>query len=122
MEPRKCKRPGCIKTVDQAKRSDADFCSPKCGWTFRNKQRMEANKEKRLHSRKLDKNHNIIKDLYSRGKIDVSNEALELLGFDFEYCTGIEQFNQQNGITKFKLFEFIITTDDLRSRILKSEL
>ena len=118
MEERKCKK--CGRPILSERRSDAIFCSTRCGWTHRNVEKKKANRDKRRHSRKLDMNYKIIKDLYSRGNIDVSNEALELLGFDFEYCTGIEHLNQQNDTTKFKLFEFIITTDDLRSKIIKA--
>ena len=108
------------KPISPNRRSDAIYCIDKCGWSYRNEKKVESNREKRPHSRQLDENHRIIKDLFSRDKCDVSIEALELMGFDFEYCTGVEDTSQQRGTTAFNLFEFIITLDNDRCKLTKA--
>ena len=114
-----CKREGCNNQVAESKRSDSFYCRPWCGTTQRNKDKREANQEKRPHSRKVDTNYKIVRDLYSNGDDDVSIESLELLGFDFNYCTGVDDLDIQTGIMKFKIYEFLLTPLNNRYKISK---
>ena len=120
MEERICKYDK--KPISPNRRSDALYCRDQCGWSYRNEKKAESNLEKRPHSRQLDENHRIIRELFSRDKCDVSIEALEVMGFDFEYCTGVEATDQQIGRTAFRLFEFIITVEKNRCKITKALL
>lgn len=119
MEKLICSREGCNNPVPESRRLGAKFCRDWCGSTHRNREKQKSEKEKRSHSRKLDQNYKIIKDLYKKGVYDVSIESLELLGFDFDYCTGVDDFNSQTGIMKFNLFEFQIIFLNNRCKISK---
>ena len=101
------------------RRSDAIFCCNKCGWEYRNKLDNEANKDKKLHERKLHMNHKILQKLESKGKFDVPIEAMELMDFDFDYCTGVENVDKINSITEYHLYEYIIITDNFRCKFKK---
>jgi hypothetical protein len=119
MDTKKCKRKECNNLIAINKRSDSLYCTTLCGARDRNEKKERADKEKRPHKRKVEVNYKIISSLFKKGAIDVSIESLELLGFDFDYCTGVDDFNQHKGITKFNLFEFTITIDDTRCKIKK---
>jgi hypothetical protein len=114
-----CRREGCNQPVAESKRSDSFYCNPNCGAAQRYINDKIKDKEKLPHSRQIEANYKIIRDLYNKGDDDVLIESLELLGFDFNYCTGVDDFDNQTGIMKFKLFEFILTSTDNRYTIKK---
>ena len=104
----------CGEPIPDDRRSDAIFCCGKCGWTHRNRKKEEETREIRIIKRQLDLNRKIIKDLNERDKTDVSIEALELLGFDFDSCTKVDAIDRQNEVTTFRIYEFQITTNNSR--------
>lgn len=109
----------CGEPIPDDRRTDAIFCSGKCGWTHRNRKKEEETREIRIIKRQLDLNRKIIKDLNERDKTDVSIEALELLGFDFDSCTKVDAIDRQNEVTTFRIYEFQITTNNSRCIIKK---
>lgn len=76
-------------------------------------------KGKRKLNSLLDKNYKIIKDLYRRGKLDVSIEALELLGFDFDLYTNFVTKSFEKKISVVKVYEYQITIQGPRCQIKK---
>ena len=119
METKKCKRKECNNLIATNKRSDSFYCTPKCGARDRNEKKRKQNREKQPHRRKVEVNYNIISSLFKKGVSDVSIESLELLGFDFDYCTGVDDLDIQTGIMKFKVYEFLLTPHDNRYIISK---
>lgn len=117
METRLCKK--CREPIPKKRRSDATFCSDEHGWTYRNQQKAKENKDKNEKQRRLDRNHIIIKNLYKRGKTDVSVEALELFGFDFELYTNVVKTNPTTKTSVVKVYEYQITFRGPRCKIEK---
>lgn len=118
MEQRLCKYDN--KPIPEGKRAGAIFCSPECGWRYRNRKNAEHQKEKKITDRRLKKNHNIIKDLVERGFVDVSKETLIILGFDPNYYTGIGEYNSEKRTTEYKIFEYSFIIQNERCRLKKS--
>ena len=119
METRICKRKECNNLIATSKRSDSLYCTPKCGAKDRNDKNRRLNKEKIQHQKKLNKNYKIIKDLYYKGRVDVSKEVLDALEFDEHYNTGMEELNMDR--ISFNLYEFKISFKDDRFYISKSD-
>ena len=119
MDTKKCKRKECNNLIAINKRSDSLYCTTLCGARDRNEKKERADKEKRPHKRKVEVNYKIISSLFKKGAIDVSIESLELLGFDFDYCTGVDDLDIQKGIMKFRVYEFLLTPHNDRYEISK---
>ena len=108
--------------IPDHRRSDAIFCCDKCGWTYRNKNYKEANFEMKVHARNLKMNHKVLQTLESKGKYDVSIEAMELMDFDFEYCTKIESINPIEEIMEYHLYEYYLIVDKSRCKFKRRTL
>ena len=109
----------CGELIPVTRNKGSIYCTTKCGWTFRNRGNNVANKEKRIITRQLDINYKIVKDLYNKGKNNISIESLELLGFDFEHFTGVKKIAPDNQFEVIKLFEFEINIQNNRCLINK---
>jgi len=117
MKERLCKYDG--KPIPEEKRSDSIYCSSKCGWKDRNEKNAKENKGKRKELRRLDKNHEIIKKLYRKDKLDVLIESLELLEFDIELFTGVENIDSITKTSIVRLYEFQLKFHGGRCQIKK---
>lgn len=117
MKEKPCKY--CTLPIPLSKRTDAIFCSIKCGSDYRNERNAKQGKEKRQIISRLEKNHKIIKDLHRRGKLNVSIESLELLGFDFELFTSVVSKDQATKTTVIMIYEYQITIREPRCQIKK---
>ncbi len=120
MTERYCQHCGGI--IPATRRSDAKYCNPKCGWEHRNALKAQREKQKREYDRKLHRNYKIIYDLYHRGKTDIPFEALEIVGFDTDLITGINEVDKENKITKYDIYEFKIELINNRCLISKKEV
>lgn len=117
MKEKLCKH--CTLPISRSKRTDAIFCSIKCGSDYRNKRNTTHEKERKVTDRRLKKNRNIIKDLVERGFVDVPKETLIAMGFDPEYYTGIIECNSVNGTTEYRIFEFSFMIYNERCKLKK---
>jgi hypothetical protein len=120
MSERKCLNDG--NPIPANRRSDALYCCEKCGWKYRNRMNRKANKDKNPHEQQLRINYTVVKKLVQKGIFDVSIEAMKLMGFDFEYCTGVGKVDPSIGTTEFQLFEYTITIENSRCKIKKRTL
>ena len=105
--------------IPESYRTDSFFCSKKCGWTFRNRNKSNLNRDLHNIEPGLYRSHKILKDLVSRGISDISKETALVIGFDVNCYTGIIKIDSVNKTTEFKLFEFSYTVDNDRIRIKK---
>jgi hypothetical protein len=101
--PRFCKWD--MKPIPEDVRFDALYCSPKCGWKYRN----ERNRRKKPVIEKTDDrretNIRIIKDLMSREIYEIPMKSLEDNGFDFDCYDRFGEVDQEK-----RTAEFIIST------------
>ena len=67
----------------------------------------------------LYKNLKIVKDLVQRGISDISRETSTVLGFDFNFFTGIVKINSELKTTEYKLFDYSYTISGDRIKIKK---
>jgi hypothetical protein len=105
--------------IPESARTDSVFCSKKCGWTFRNRVKLNANKDLHNIEPGLYRSHKILKDLVCRGISDISKETALVIGLDVNCYTGIIKIDSVNKTTEFKLFEFSFTIDGDRIKIKK---
>ena len=102
-EPRFCKWD--MKPIPEEKRIGAIYCSPECGWKYRN----ERNRRKKPVIEKTDvrreTNIRIIKDLMSREIYEIPTKSLEDNGFDFDRYDKFGEIDEEKGT-----MEFIIST------------
>ncbi len=102
-EPRFCKWD--MKPIPEEKRTGAIYCSPECGWKYRN----ERNRRKKPVIEKTDvrreTNIRIIKDLMSREIYEIPTKSLEDNGFDFDRYDRFGEIDEEKGT-----MEFIIST------------
>lgn len=117
MNEKLCKH--CGQPIFLSKRTDALFCSAKCGWRYRNRENAMEDKGMRPIDRRLVKNRKIIKDLFRRGKLDVSIESLELLGFDFDLYTKFVDKSYETKISVVNVYEYQIKIQGSRCQIKK---
>ena len=117
MNEKLCKH--CNLPISRSKRTDAIFCSIKCGSDYRNKRNATHEKEKRQIDSRLVKNYKIIKDLFNRVKLDVSREALELLGFDFDLYTSVVNTDPITKTSVIRIYEYQISIQGSRCKIEK---
>jgi hypothetical protein len=118
MAMRYCKNnPGHI--IPESSRTDSVFCSKKCGWTYRNRNKSNVHKDLHNIESGLYRSHKILKNLVSRGISDISKETASVLSLDVNCYTGIINVDRVNKTTEFKLFEFSFTIDGDRIKIKK---
>ena len=105
--------------IPESSRTDSVFCSKRCGWTFRNRNKAMVNKELHKIEPGLFRSHKILQELVGRGVNDISKEAALVLGLDVNCHTGIIKIDPVNKTTEFKLFEFSYTIYGDRIKIKK---
>lgn len=118
METKYCKN-NPYHLIPESRRTDAIFCSIKCGSTFRNRKNAQQKKDIHMNEQGLYKNHKILKDLVGKGLSDISKETAEVLEFDFNCFTGIIKIDQVLKTTEYKLFDFSYTINGDRIKIKK---
>ncbi len=102
-EPRFCKWDG--EPISEHKRIDAIFCSPECGWKYRNERNRERKPVIKNTDDRREKNIMIIKDLMTRGINEIPIKSLEDNGFDFDRYDRFGEIDKEEGT-----MEFIIST------------
>ena len=108
-EPRYCKWDG--KLIPDDKRIDAIFCSPKCGWSYRNEKKRQRKPVPEKIDARRETNIMIIKGLMSREIYEIPMKSLDDFGFDFDCYDKIGEFDIATTGTQFFIstFSFTIT-------------
>lgn len=118
METKYCKNnPDHI--IPESRRTDAIFCTIKCGYTFRNRKNALEKKNMQKNEPGLYKNLKVLKDLVGKGLSDISKETAKVLEFDFNCFTGIIKIDQELKTIEYKLFDFSYTIYGDRIKIKK---
>ena len=108
---RLCKN--CHRPIPETTRIDAIFCSPRCGWRYRNK----LNREKRAEDIKnqpmdpTEKNYGIINFLYQNNSNVVSQQTLRDMDFDPDIHSGMRHLDRENHRTEFMIREYVLTLE-----------
>ncbi len=106
---RLCKN--CQGPITETTRIDAIFCSPKCGWTHRNRIKREEHL-KAINTRLQDpteKNYRIIKFLHENNQTAISRDALIGIGFNPEIHSGMRKFDRDCDTSEFMIKDFVLT-------------
>jgi predicted nucleic acid-binding Zn ribbon protein len=98
-EPRFCKWDN--KPIPEDKRSDAQYCSPECGWKYRNDQKRRRRVASMKSDPRRETNIKIIKDLMSREIHEIPMKTLDDIGFDFDSYDRFGEFDENNGTTEY---------------------
>lgn len=107
----KCKY--CGKEIIDRK-AGSIYCSPKCGWTYRNHQKKIKYSVRDSEMKKLLRSTKILEELDNRNKNKVSKQTLEILGFDFGLCTNPVSKELQTGNQYYRLLDYwVIIHPDL---------
>lgn len=110
METKYCKY--CNEPIPQSRKVDAIFCSDRCGWTYRNRNRLKLDKEKKEIDRQLSNNYKIVKSLHDKGITRIFKENLAKLGFNPDYYTEFTDMDPYTKASEVKIFDFIVKTED----------
>lgn len=102
-ESRYCKWDG--EPIPEEKRIDAVYCSPECGWKYRNEKNRERKPVIQNTDDRRETNIMIIKDLMTRRINEIPTKSLEDIGFDFDRYDRFGEIDKENGT-----MEFIIST------------
>ena len=114
----------CHRAIPETTRIDAIFCSPRCGWRYRNKLKREKRAEdiKNQPFNLIEKNYGIIKFLYQNNRTVVSRLTLIEIGFDPDIHSGMKNFIPEDHITDIMIREYILSLDDELVTIKKQKL
>ena len=73
-------------------RSDKKFCDDACRNAYNNRKNFESNGFVKSINSVLRRNRNILHTLTpEQGPISVSEKTLQVMGFNFDYCTELKQ-------------------------------
>lgn len=100
-EPRFCKWDN--RPIPEEKRIDAIFCSPKCGWKYRNDRNRKKKPVIEITDGRRETNIIIIMDLMSRGIYEIPMKSLEDIRFDFNCYDRYGEFDKENQTTEYIL-------------------
>jgi len=109
----------CKELIPKTRKKGSIFCSPKCGWTYRNNKKALIRARLRAAEPALYKNYDIVKYLYRNNRCDISEETAQELGIDFNAHMGMVDLDNENGTTTFRLFEYTLTITPLKRIIIK---
>ncbi len=101
----------CRNPIPETKRIDAVFCSPKCGWRYRNLLAREKRIEKikNLKNDPVEQNFQIIDDLYQRGIVVISQKSMIEIGFNPNAYSNLIDYDEEKGITEFEIKDYMLT-------------
>lgn len=105
--------------IPESRRTDAIFCTIKCGSTFRNRKNAREKKEMKKNEPGLYENYRVVKKIFQMGIFDITIETAKELGLDFDYHMGVINSDKENKTTKFRLFEYSYTISGNRIMIKK---
>ena len=114
----------CHRVIPETTRIDAIFCSPRCGWRYRNKLKREKRAEdiKNQSMDPIEKNYGIINFLYQNNSNVVSRQTLREIGFDPDACSGIRDFSWENHRTEIMIRDYILILDDDELLTIKKQI
>lgn len=99
----KCKNCG-KEIIDRS--AGSIYCSPKCGWTYRNRTTKETYAVRDSEMKKLRHSSKILEDLDKRNHNTVTKQYLEIAGFDFNLCTNPVSKDTDSGNQYYKLLDY----------------
>ncbi len=110
-DPRLCEN--CPRPIPETTRIDAIYCSPRCGWRYRNKLKREKKAEDIKHQSfdPTEKNYGIINFLYQNNSNVVSQQTLREMDFDPDIHSGMRHLDQDNHRTEFMIREYVLILD-----------
>jgi hypothetical protein len=102
--------------IPESTRTDAVFCSQRCGWQYRNRKKATKTEEFQKIERDLYTNYRIIKDMLRKDISEISKDTAIVLGFNLSCHTGILDIDNLNGTAEFELFDYsyIITGERIK--------
>lgn len=109
MKTRICQHPTCFRTIPSTRRADAKYCCDKCSYTTRNARTKVRNAPFKEEQAALKRYFSIIDGLFKRGYREVSQEILEVLGYDASVATKFGNFNKKENTITLVLFSYKLT-------------